>query len=69
MVGLAAALRRSGLAARLLLQIHDELLLECPPDEVEPLREIVRREMENAIPLSVPLKVDIGTGDNWLETR
>ncbi|MDR1535116.1 MAG: DNA polymerase I [Planctomycetota bacterium] len=69
MVGLAAALARSGLAARLLLQIHDELLLEFPPAEVEPLREIVRREMEHAIPLSVPLKVDIGTGDNWLETR
>ncbi|MDR3077378.1 MAG: DNA polymerase I [Planctomycetota bacterium] len=69
MVRLADDLRRSGLAARLLLQIHDELLLECPPEEVEPLRTKVRKAMENAIPMSVPIQVDIGTGDNWLETK
>ncbi|MDR2392180.1 MAG: DNA polymerase I [Planctomycetota bacterium] len=69
MIRLAADLRNSGLEARLLLQIHDELLLESPPGETEPLREIVRSAMENAIPLSVPLKVDIGVGDNWLEAK
>ena len=69
MVRLAAALRREKLAARLLLQIHDELLLECPPEELEPLQAVVREAMEKAIPLAVPLKVDIGIGDNWLETK
>lgn len=69
MVRLAAALREAGLAARLLLQIHDELLLECPPDEMERLRELVRDAMENAIPMTVPLRVDLGEGENWLETK
>jgi DNA polymerase-1 len=69
MVRLAAALAESGMRARMLLQIHDELLLEAPVDELPRLREIVRDSMENAIPLAVPIKVDIGVGDNWLETK
>ncbi|MCL2000388.1 MAG: DNA polymerase I [Planctomycetes bacterium] len=69
MVKLSAALRQTKLEARLLLQIHDELLFECPPVEVECLWEIVRSSMEKAIPLSVPLKVDLGVGNNWLETK
>ncbi len=69
MVKLAAALRRGGLSARLLLQIHDELLLEAPPGEIEELKGMVRSAMEGAIPLPVPLKVDIGVGANWLETK
>ena len=69
MVRLDAALAREGLRARMLLQIHDELLLECPPEELDPLRALVADAMENAIPLAVPLKVDIGVGDNWLETK
>lgn len=69
MVRLAAALKKEKFRARLLLQIHDELLLEAPLDEIEPLRRLVTESMENAIALPVPLKVDIGVGDNWLETK
>ena len=69
MVKLAAAMQKAGLRARLLLQIHDELLLECPSEETDRLKEIVREAMENAIPLAVPLKVDMGTGDNWLDAK
>lgn len=69
MVRLAPALAGEGLRARMLLQIHDELLLECPPEELDRLRAVVGEAMVNAIPLSVPLKVDIGVGDNWLETK
>lgn len=69
MVRLAVALKKEKLRARLLLQIHDELLLEAPPEEIEPLRQLVAESMENAIKLPVPLKVDIGVGDNWLETK
>ena len=69
MVRLAGGLDAERLRSRLLLQIHDELLLEAPPEEVDALRTLVRDSMENAIPLSVPLKVDIGVGDNWLETK
>ncbi len=69
MVKLADALAKSRLSARLLLQIHDELLLESPPDEMPELEKIVRQAMEHAIPMPVPLKVDVGVGDNWLETK
>ncbi len=69
MVRLDAALGEGNLRARLLLQIHDELLLEAPPEELPVLRDIVRNSMEHAIPFDVPLKVDIGEGDNWLEAK
>lgn len=69
MVRLARALRQNNMQARLLLQIHDELVLECPPAEVDHLRELVRDAMENALPLSVPLRVDIGVGPNWLAAK
>lgn len=69
MVRLAAAMKKAGLRSNLLLQIHDELLLEAPPEEVDQLKELVRDAMENALDLSIPLKVDIGTGDNWLEAK
>ena len=53
----------------MLLQVHDELVFESPTDEIESVSELVRREMEHAAVLSVPLVVDIGVGDNWLETK
>ncbi|WP_333175202.1 DNA polymerase I [Microcoleus sp. S13_B4] len=55
--------------ARLLLQVHDELIFEVPPDEWEELQPKIRRAMENALPLSVPLTVDIHAGQNWMETK
>ena len=55
--------------ARLLLQVHDELIFEVPPDEWEELQPKIRTAMENALPLSVPLTVDIHAGQNWMETK
>ncbi|MEP6540821.1 DNA polymerase I [Microcoleus vaginatus GB1-A2] len=55
--------------ARLLLQVHDELIFEVPPDEWEELQPKIRMAMENALPLSVPLIVDIHAGQNWMETK
>ncbi|MBE9123815.1 DNA polymerase I [Tychonema sp. LEGE 07199] len=55
--------------ARLLLQVHDELIFEVPPDEWEELQPKIRTAMENALPLSVPLIVDIHAGQNWMETK
>ncbi|OCR02761.1 DNA polymerase I [Oscillatoriales cyanobacterium USR001] len=55
--------------ARLLLQVHDELVLEVPPDESEELQGKIRETMENAVKLSVPLVVDIHAGYNWMETK
>ena len=62
-------LRVAGLATRLVLQIHDELLFEAPEAEVERASEIVRREMANAFEMDPPLEVDVGAGTNWLEAK
>jgi DNA polymerase-1 len=69
MVRIHHAIRERGMASRMLLQVHDELVFEAPPEELEPLGELVRRQMENVVPLRVPLVVDIGTGPNWLEAK
>jgi len=65
MVRLQKALRAGGYHARLTLQVHDELVLDVPRDEAADVRELVRREMEEAVQLTVPLKAGIGVGDNW----
>jgi DNA polymerase I len=62
-------LRAAGLATRLVLQIHDELLFEGPEAEVERASEIVRREMAGAFAMDPPLDVDLGVGENWLEAK
>ena len=69
MVRVAAAMRQAGMEAAMLLQVHDELVFEAPPGEVEALQRLVKTEMEGATELAVPLLVDIGSGDNWLETK
>ena len=55
--------------SKVLLQVHDELLLEVEKEEVSKVEEILRREMENAAQLAVSLDVDLHTGDNWYETK
>ncbi|HJR16625.1 MAG TPA: DNA polymerase I [Gemmatimonadales bacterium] len=69
MVRIHRAIRERGLESRMLLQVHDELVFEAPPDEVDTLAMLVREQMENVTPLRVPLVVDIGTGANWLEAK
>jgi DNA polymerase-1 len=59
------ALRAAGLASRMLLQVHDELVFDVAPGEREALEELVRREMGGAYPLSVPLEVSVGVGSDW----
>lgn len=59
----------AGLAAKMMVQIHDELLFECPPDELEQVTAIVRDCMENCLKLEVPLVVDIGHGASWSEAH
>jgi DNA polymerase-1 len=55
--------------ARMLLTVHDELVFEVPPQELQDVARLVREEMVGAMPLDVPLKVDVSAGDNWLETE
>src|SRR6187549_1034750 len=69
MVAIQARLRAEGRGARLVLQVHDELLLEVPETEVSKVRELVREEMVGAYPLDPALAVDIGVGDDWAEAK
>jgi DNA polymerase-1 len=69
MVQAEADLNGSGLAARLVLQIHDELLIEAPKGEAGRAGEIVRRAMVGAFDLDPPLVVDVGSGETWLEAK
>jgi DNA polymerase-1 len=69
MVRIHERLGREGRAARLVLQVHDELLLEVPEVEVTAVRTLVREEMVGAYPLDPPLAVDVGVGDNWAEAK
>ncbi len=69
MVRIHERLRAEGRAARLVLQVHDELLLEVPDAEVSGVRDLVRDEMCRAYPLDPPLAVDVGVGDDWNEAK
>ncbi|HEY8445061.1 MAG TPA: DNA polymerase I [Bacilli bacterium] len=62
------AKKMEGLKSKMIAQVHDELLFDCHPDEVEIVKEIVKTSMESAVSLKVPLIVDINWGDNWLKS-
>ena len=65
MLRVAKTLAESGLGAQMVLQVHDELLFECPEGEVRPLADLVRDAMQNAYPLDVPLRAEVKSGHNW----
>ena len=67
MIKVDAELTSSGLRSKMLLQVHDELIFECPADEVEAVRELALRLMPASLQLAVPLKVDLKQGRNWGE--
>jgi DNA polymerase-1 len=69
MVNLHQRLSDEGSGAAMIIQVHDELVLEIPEDEVEMVATIVCEEMENAIELDVPLVVEVGWGGNWMEAK
>ena len=61
--------KRAGLAARMLMQVHDELLVEVPEAELGQATEILKHEMESAVSLDVPLVADVGIGENWMDAK
>ena len=69
MVRVHEALKREGLQSRLILQVHDELLLECPPQEVETAARLLQEAMESVIELQVPLTAEVHQGANWAEAK
>ena len=69
MIGVNRELKEKGLRSKMILQVHDELLIEAHKDEVEEVKEILKRQMEQAADLDVPLIVDMHTGENWYEAK
>jgi DNA polymerase-1 len=69
MLGIHKRLRAEGRGARIVLQVHDELLIEVPETELSAVRDLVREEMVSAYPLDPPLAVDVGVGDDWAEAK
>ena len=69
MVRIDAGLEAGVYRSAMLLQVHDELVFECPPEELDEVSKLVKREMEGACDLAVPLLVDIGVGDNWRDAK
>ena len=67
MISVDRELRRQGLKSRIVLQVHDELLLECPTDEAEKVKGILKEKMENAAKLKVKLIADVNLGDTWYD--
>ena len=69
MLNIPSALEKAGLKAKMLLQVHDELVFECPKSEIKETARVVQETMENAFPLSIPLSTEARYGANWGETK
>ena len=69
MVNVDSVLKAEGLKTRIILQVHDELILEAPEAEVKRASEILKEKMETAVELKVPLTVDVHTGKNWYDAK
>lgn len=69
MINIQSRLKSQEMNTKMILQVHDELVFEAPRDETKKVIEMVRREMENAIELTVPIKVEIKSGNNWFEAH
>ena len=69
MVRVDKALRDRKMQSRLVLQVHDELILECPPEEIAQAKQLLQECMENVISLHVPLVAEVHEGSNWAEAK
>ena len=69
MVKINSLFKKQSIKSKLILQVHDELIFDCLKEELNIVKEIILSSMQSAYKLKVPLKVDIGQGDNWLEAH
>ena len=69
MIEIYKELKERNLKAKMIIQVHDELLIDCPKEEIEEVTNLIKDKMENAYKFSVPLKVDIQNGENWYDAK
>ena len=69
MIRISEKINKESLPLKMMLQVHDELVFECPKNLAEEMGKIVKQEMENAMQLKVPLVASVGFGENWLEAH
>jgi len=69
MIRVADALKREKLETKMIMQVHDELLFEAPESEIEAATALIKREMEAAATLDVPVTVELGVGDDWMNAK
>ena len=69
MINVSNKLHLGGYKAKLVLQVHDELVIDCPKEEADAVAKLLKEEMENAVSLTVPLTVEVGVGTNWYQTK
>ena len=69
MINVYDALKKQNLSAKIILQVHDELILDCPIEEKDAVSELLHREMENVLPMKVPLSVNVSSGMTWKEAK
>jgi DNA polymerase I len=69
MIRVNAALEKENLETKMIMQVHDELLFESPKGEIDAATELIKREMEKAAELDVPLIVEVGSGSNWMDAK
>lgn len=69
MVKVYQDLKKGGYKSKLILQVHDELLIDCVPEELESVKDLLKSDMESAVQLEVPIEVDMNSGSNWYETK
>ena len=69
MIRVSDRLEREGLQAKLILQVHDELIVECPEEEAEQVKSLLTEEMEQAVSLSVPMVAEANSGRTWYDAK
>ena len=69
MINIYHRFQKEGFKSKMLLQVHDELVFDAHKDELDTIKPIIKYEMENAFSMAVPLDVEVGLGDNWLEAH
>ena len=69
MIRVYDALEKLGLKAKLILQVHDELIVEAPSEEADTVASLLKREMENAVKMRVAMLADVGTGKTWYDAK